>query len=164
MTSRLHLERRILHLVDELLDAERAAVAEPGSLFAWHERNTLLADILTKAETLRTLPLPTEDTPALPSRPTDTQRAAARMHAPRRNSLRLRILQEIIERDGLTCDEVERRLNRAHTSVSSAIHSLARQGWLVDSGLRRTTRQQTPAIVWQITSAGKTQMRDYEPA
>jgi hypothetical protein len=53
-----------------------------------------------------------------------------------------------------TDDELEQALARTHQSVSATRNTLARKGYLVDSGRRRKTRSNNDAIVWVHT--GKT--------
>ena len=54
---------------------------------------------------------------------------------------------------GLTCDDVERRLDRSHQTISPRINELRDTGWIIDSGVRRKTRSGRAAIVWTPTRA-----------
>jgi hypothetical protein len=54
---------------------------------------------------------------------------------------------------GITCDSVERRLKKAHTSVSSAINWLRNHGYIYDTGRRSLTAAGRKAIVWEPTPA-----------
>lgn len=55
--------------------------------------------------------------------------------------------------EGMTCDEVEQRLERTHQSMSARVNQLRDSGWVIDSGLRRKTRSGRDAIVWTPTKA-----------
>jgi hypothetical protein len=48
----------------------------------------------------------------------------------------------------LTCDELCEILHLLVQSATPAINTLARDGWLEDSGKRRLTRSGNAAIVW----------------
>jgi hypothetical protein len=50
---------------------------------------------------------------------------------------------------GMTVDALEQTLARSHQSVSARVNELRNKGWLVDSGIRRTTRSGRSAIVWR---------------
>lgn len=52
---------------------------------------------------------------------------------------------------GYTDEELEFILKRKHQSVSAARNLLVRKGYLVDSGERRRTSSNNPAIVWRRT-------------
>lgn len=54
---------------------------------------------------------------------------------------------------GLTDDELERRLHKPHTTVSSARNWLCHAGWLMDSGHTRVTTNRRDASVWKLTPA-----------
>lgn len=54
---------------------------------------------------------------------------------------------------GLTDDEIERRLHKPHTTVSSARNWLCQAGWLEDSGHTRVTINKRDASVWKLTPA-----------
>lgn len=74
-------------------------------------------------------------------------------------SARRRIVDEIrsvglhSELIGLTDDELERRLHKPHTTVSSARNWLCQAGWLEDSGHTRVTTNKRDASVWKLTPA-----------
>jgi hypothetical protein len=53
---------------------------------------------------------------------------------------------------GLTVDQIEQILNRTHQSVSARVNGLRDKGWVVDSGIKRTTRSGRKAIVWAPTT------------
>lgn len=61
---------------------------------------------------------------------------------------------------GLTDDELERRLNKPHTTISSARNWLVQAGWLMDSGLTRLTRGRREAAVWKLTEAAERAVRE----
>ena len=80
----------------------------------------------------------------------ETSQEAARRALGRSGSQRNAIYEEIRSRgsDGMTCDEICEYLFLLVQSATSAINTLARDGWLEDSGRRRNTRSGNPAIVW----------------
>ncbi len=82
--------------------------------------------------------------------PQETSQEAARRALGRTGSQRRAIYEEIRSRgtDGLTCDEICVILQLLVQSATPAINTLARDGWLKDSGLRRNTRSGNAAIVW----------------
>ena len=49
---------------------------------------------------------------------------------------------------GATCNEMERLLQLKHETVSARIWELHNRGFIVDSGARRLTRSDRPAVVW----------------
>ena len=61
---------------------------------------------------------------------------------------------------GLTDDELERRLNKPHTTISSARNWLVHAGWLTDSGVTRLTRGRREAAVWKLTEAAERAVRE----
>lgn len=63
---------------------------------------------------------------------------------------------------GLTDDELERRLHRPHTTVSSARNWLCNEGWLRDSHHTRVTSSGREATVWELTDAAKAQVSSPE--
>jgi|694.fasta_scaffold26222_2 hypothetical protein len=82
--------------------------------------------------------------------PQETSQDAARRALGRTGSQRRAIYEEIRSRgtDGLTCDEICVILQLLVQSATPAINTLARDGWLEDSGRRRNTRSGNAAIVW----------------
>jgi len=52
---------------------------------------------------------------------------------------------------GLCDHELEEKTGWLHQSASAARNTLMKDGWIVDSGQRRNTPQNNPAIVWVIT-------------
>lgn len=63
---------------------------------------------------------------------------------------------------GLTDDELERRVCRPHTTVSSARNWLCNNGWLEDSGFTRMTQNRREATVWRLTPAAQAQVASPE--
>lgn len=82
--------------------------------------------------------------------PQETSQAAARKALGRTGAQRHQIYELIKLHGGLTCDEVCARLQLLVQSVTPAINTLARDGWLEDSGKRRETRSGREAIVWVV--------------
>lgn len=122
-------------------------------------------DLLTEA-VLNLEDLSYEGRPSVGRKSTDTSKAAADQIAPKISDIRREILEEIIlvymldQRLGLTCDQVERRLRRPHTTVSSAINWLRDNGWLVDSDWRRETPSGRAAIIWNPTQRALEQSKN----
>lgn len=61
---------------------------------------------------------------------------------------------------GLTDEQLEHRLKRKHQTVSAARAHLVGVGWLEDSGLRNIVDPKRPKVIWQLTPAGKTKLRE----
>lgn len=85
--------------------------------------------------------------------PRDTEQSAAMADEPRLGTHRARVLDEfrVRGRDGLTDYEMNEILVPGRRSVSAGTRraELIRDGWpIVDSGRRRPTDTDTPAIVW----------------
>lgn len=80
----------------------------------------------------------------------DTSVAAAASLAPSAGQLRSRVLVEVRERGGATCDEVEQALRMQHQTASARIRELVLDGRLVDSGERRLTKSNRRAAVWVV--------------
>lgn len=98
-----------------------------------------------------------------------SENAAARMIIPLRVSLRRKIIDEIRtcgfalgDRRGLTDQEMEHRLHREHSSVSSARNYLVEYGWLRDTGFVRPNRSGRDAVVWGLTPAAWSMVRSPE--
>jgi len=79
----------------------------------------------------------------------DTSIAAANSIANGVEQLRARVLVEIRERGGATCDEVEVALEFRHQTTSARIRELTIEGKIHDSGERRLTRSGRKAVVWK---------------
>lgn len=95
----------------------------------------------------------------------DTSKNAARVITPTTGVIRHAVLNELrlfqgTDMIGLTCDQLEQRLRRPHTSVSSAVNWLMENGWIEDSGYRRNTRADRPAIIWRLTPAATDHYRN----
>lgn len=84
----------------------------------------------------------------------DTAHAAAERALPRTGSKR-RAVVERIARVALTAEEVGEAFGWPHQSYSATVSTLARDGWLEDSGERRTTTTGNDAIVWTLTREGR---------
>jgi hypothetical protein len=98
-----------------------------------------------------------------------TSEAAAVLGRIAAGSVRRRIVDEVRSIGlhsahvmGLTDDELERRLHRAHTTVSSARNWLVHAGWLTDSGYTRRTSSGRDATVWKLTPAAQAQVASPE--
>jgi len=83
----------------------------------------------------------------------DTSRKAAEMAKPHAGEQRKKIHFWIkwaskLESKGMTADEISMLLELPAQSVSARINGLHKDGWIVDSGLRRNTRYGRKAIVW----------------
>lgn len=93
---------------------------------------------------------------------------AANSIMPMTGTLRRAIVNELYldsrswdrEHEGMTCEQLETRLRRAHTSVSSAIYALRHAGWVFDSGRVRLTCSGRDAIVWRLTNAAHQALED----
>lgn len=67
----------------------------------------------------------------------------------RSGTLRATLAATVAKADrGMTDDELEQALDRAHQSVSAARNRLVADGWLRDSGRTRRNRYGNDAIVW----------------
>ena len=80
----------------------------------------------------------------------DTSQEAAESIAKDTNRLRALVLEEIRDAGGLTCDEIEARLEMRHQTCSARVHELMAAGRIRDSGMRRKTRSGRNAVVWVI--------------
>lgn len=79
-----------------------------------------------------------------------TSKAAATKALPGSGTKR-RIIFDMIVDSGMfgVCDhEIEQRTNWLHQSASAARNSLMKDGWIIDSGIRRKTPQGNDAIAW----------------
>lgn len=83
------------------------------------------------------------------ARGSDTSKEAAESIAKDTGRLRLLVLEEIRDAaGGLTCDEIEIRLELTHQTCSPRVNELMRSGRIRDSGVRRKTRGGRNAAVW----------------
>ena len=80
----------------------------------------------------------------------DTSNGAAAKVRPSTGTKRRTVYDAImaIMSNGMTCVEVCEKTGMLVQSVTSAIHTLAQDGWLTDSGERRPTRTGVLATVW----------------
>jgi len=131
--------------------ARRWATKSPITGWDWVDCRKELRQVISELDELDSL-----DERAAFAPGSATSEAAA---WPIRGSVRRRILDECRSiglhphLGGLTDDELERRLGRSHTTVSSARNYLVNAGWLMDSGKVRQTRQKRDATVWTLTPA-----------
>lgn len=100
----------------------------------------------------------------------DTSVAAAAVTKPRRGEVRWGIVELLHhpsrQTHGWTCDEIERERRWAHTTTSSAITGLKRDGYITaaldDEGrtvTRPTAASGSPATVYVVTEAGRAALR-----
>lgn len=80
---------------------------------------------------------------------TETSRIAAVRAYPKTGTNRCKVLALIQAKGGMTCDEVCVYLGMLVQTATPTINSLAKDGWLRDSGTRRNTRSGNPAVVWE---------------
>jgi len=95
-------------------------------------------------------PRPAVDRNVTRTNRTDTSRAAAQRSLPDSGTKRRTVYDAIMGNmsNGMTCDEVCQATGMLVQSATSAINTLAQDGWLTDSGERRPTRTGHMAIVW----------------
>lgn len=80
----------------------------------------------------------------------DTSKAASSSLELVLNELQLLVLTTIEEApNGMTCDEVELRLNLRHQTASARVNELMEANLIVDSGERRKTSSGRKATVWK---------------
>lgn len=102
-----------------------------------------------------TRPAPSLPGTALRSDPRPTEETAAIRALPRSGTDRAALLGIIRDYGPMTCDEatvhhhtVNGRPDRPN-QMASRIGELERDGWIRDTGITRTTRTGSPAIVWE---------------
>ena len=80
-----------------------------------------------------------------------TSQAAAHRAIPRSGTNRERVLQLLVRAfpNGMTDDEMQQATGMAHQSQTPRRNELVKQGWITDSGERRTTRRGDLATVWR---------------
>lgn len=80
----------------------------------------------------------------------ETTRVAARKIQPHVGRIAGEVYRFILARasKGATCAEVEKALELSHQTASARIRELALKGMVYDSGHRRRTPANRPAIVW----------------
>lgn len=84
---------------------------------------------------------------------------------PRKGYMRRRILDLLVAHhhqfgDGLTCHEIEARIQGTHQNVSPQVNYLETAGWIRNSGRTRLTPSKREAIVWEPTTEAFTAVRD----
>lgn len=131
-----------------------------GNLDERYRANCDLADALQALDALEAGEITDTSGPHVYGSP-ETSAAAASLSGPLAGTLRRAIIDEIRctpdALKGLTEDELEVRLKRSHSSVSSAVNHLATViNWLQDSGYRRVTRGGRDAIIWGLTPDTRT--------
>lgn len=87
----------------------------------------------------------------------ETSKAAAERALPRTGSKRRHVLA-LIRRAGdrgMTCDEIEAETGWTHQSASPKVTGLRDDGWITDSGVRRTIRSGNEAIAWTLTDEAR---------
>jgi hypothetical protein len=89
------------------------------------------------------------------SRSRDTSRQAAEKFLPRSGTVRKQVYDLIKQAgySGMTDFELEAIMKGKHQTVSASRRSLVVDGWLVDSGKKRTNAQDNDCIVWIEKSA-----------
>lgn len=92
----------------------------------------------------------------------DTERAAASWIMPRSGTLRRLVLDAIAAAYfyGLTDDEMQVQLGMNPSTQRPRRVELSEDGWITDSGDRRTTRGGRQAIVWKLTPEGRQQWKE----
>ncbi len=171
-TQRTIVRDNIVHLAVRLVDAGselKAVMRVDAQSVEATALNTKMNDVFAELDAtvaqLRKLGLGSLDArPVIDSNPRDTSIEAMFKAAPRAGSLRRAIVELIWSavrlQGGHTSDELEHRLKRPHTSVSSAVNALLQAGWVRDSGKRRPTRTtRTSAVVWELTPEADAWMR-----
>ncbi len=120
---------------------------------------------------MRAAALPDPSAPSLPvMHSAPTTQAMRKAAWPRSGTLRWEIIRTIAARPlgffaGMTDEQLEADLGRAHQSVSAARNGLVKDGWLIAStwpnGTARTapTRSGNQAQVWEITNAAARRLR-----
>jgi len=95
-------------------------------------------------------PRPSIDRNVVATGKRDTSRGAAAHVLPSTGTKRRRVYDVIMANmsNGMTCDEVCVDTGMLVQSATSAINTLAHDGWLRDSGMRRPTRTGVLATVW----------------
>lgn len=139
-------------LEQNVIDAARTFVNHPYGF------THFAVDLAKAVAELDAFLAPLEDTQGAfaPGSTTSEQASLAPL---RHGSVRRRIVDEIRTMGlrqfalGLTDDELEQRLNRAHTTVSSARNWLCQAGWLQATDRVRKTRSGFDATVWELTPA-----------
>ena len=84
-----------------------------------------------------------------------TQQEAAVLIYPSSGSFRRNVLNAIVQADpyGMTDEEIQDRLHMNPSTQRPRRVELVEQGWVEDSGRRRTTQSGRSAVVWVLTPA-----------
>lgn len=95
----------------------------------------------------------------------ETSRGAAGLAWPVQGSTRHQIVGALshvahMARPGYTDAQLEHLLRRSHQTVSSARNWLCEAGWVIDSGTRRLTPSKRKAIVWMLSDAAWTKLKE----
>lgn len=85
-----------------------------------------------------------------PSNGVETSNEAAESIQPDTSRLRRIVFNLIVDRGGLTCDQVEEITGLKHQTASARVYELHTTSQIVDSGQRRKTRSKRNAIVWMV--------------
>jgi len=96
----------------------------------------------------------------------ETSERAAQLARPALATTRRQIIEQIAaygqgEMRGFTDQELERRLKKSHTTVSSARNFLVEGGWLCDSGYVRKNMSGRDAVVWELTPAARVAVTEW---
>lgn len=80
-------------------------------------------------------------------------REAARRALGRSGTQRVKIYELVkAHKDGLTADDIQRITGFPVNSVNPRVNELVNDGYLVDTGRRRITRNGSPATVWEVAT------------
>ena len=75
------------------------------------------------------------------------------------SSHRAIILDRFYRWDAMTCDEIEIKTDMIHQTASSCIRALVKEGFLIDTGVKRPTRTGRSAIVWDLATKKNEQFK-----
>ena len=116
----------------------------------WYKANGKTCPPLDQTTPKHPSTRPAIDRNVAPSHKGETSRGAAARVLPSTGTKRRTVYDTIMANmsNGMTCDEVCEATGMLVQSCTSAIHTLAQDGWLTDSGERRPTRTGTLAVVW----------------
>jgi len=108
----------------------------------------------SEGEDVKQLSLYEAQTIGAPHNGTDTSVTAAVAAAPKAPTQKKQILWWIAacEGYGATEDEIEVGMGFLRSAICARVNELVKEGLLRDSGQRRETRWNRPAIVWVLTS------------
>lgn len=156
-TKRREAERAVVRAATDAREAVLVALGiAAGEGILGHSYEEAIGVLISAIDALENLPRPAINapSPAAMGRATDTSRIAARLVWPRHGTYRREVYELVAQRpQGATDEELELVLRRPHQTISSARNSLVEDGWLYDSGKRRPTLSNRPAIVWKHNSA-----------